>query len=147
MNTRIGMIALGAVVVAGTAFGTAAPASAAQGTRPCPSNDYCFYNNADYGINPATIDPDQANWHLNYKSTTSGSFNNPPGSTGGDRRDEVSSVINNGNRTICLWNTRSFRRSDELLLRVLPYEDIKYVGGDANDKADKWTVYSGRTGC
>jgi Peptidase inhibitor family I36 len=146
MNKKIGLIAAGAIVVAGTTFAAASPASAAQGTRPCPSGDYCFYNNADYGTNPSVIDSNEANWHLNYKDTTSGSFNNPPGSTGGDRRSQVSSVINNGNRTICLWDQKK-GWPDKLILRVLPYEDLKFVGDSANDKADKWKVYSGRTGC
>lgn len=112
----------------------ATPASAAQGTRPCPSDFYCFYEHANYG-----------GWHLNYQTTKGGDFNNPPGSSG-NRRDQVSSVINNGNRTICLWNDLT-ARPDQLLLRVGPYQDFTYVGDSANDKADYWKVNPGNTGC
>jgi hypothetical protein len=45
----------------------AVPASAA--TAPCPASYYCFYQDANY-----------RGWHLNYNSTLSGDFNNPPAS-------------------------------------------------------------------
>ncbi len=123
------------VMVAGITASTlvATPASA-QGTAPCPSYYYCFYEHSYY-----------RGWYLNYYSTTSGSFNNPPYSSG-DRRNQLSSIINNGNRTICVYNDRWY--GDELLIRVAPYVDYPNLAdtGD-NDKADYWRAYSGSTSC
>ncbi|WP_420122028.1 peptidase inhibitor family I36 protein [Nakamurella sp.] len=127
--------ALGALTVLTTLLGLAQPAAAAQGTRPCPSYNYCFYNNKDY----------VGEWHLNYLDTTSGDFNNPPASWG-NRRNQLSSIINNGNRTICIYDDRTWQ-SDDLLIRVGPYEDVKYIGDAKNDKADYWRVYAGNSSC
>ena len=134
MKRIVSLAALGVTAVAAWLLSSALPA-AAQGTAPCPSYYYCFYNNANY----------VGEWHLNYNTTTSGSFNNPPASYG-DRRNQLSSVINNGNRTICIWDDLTLR-PDTLLLRVGPYQDKPYVGDAVNDKADYWKVYSGNSAC
>ncbi|MEW2504561.1 peptidase inhibitor family I36 protein [Amycolatopsis sp. NPDC047767] len=119
-----------AAAIAGVAAGTvlaAAPASAA--TAPCPVNYYCFYENASY-----------TGWHLNYNSTPSGSFNKPPASSG-DKRSQLSSIINNGNRTICLYNHRGVL-GDKLILKVSPFKDYKNLADipGTNDKADSWKI-------
>ncbi|MEQ0561936.1 peptidase inhibitor family I36 protein [Amycolatopsis sp. NEAU-NG30] len=119
-----------AAAVAGAATATvlaATPASAA--TAPCPANYYCFYEHANY-----------RGWHLNYNTTPSGSFNNPPSSSG-DKRSQLSSVINNGNRTICLYNHRGIL-GDKLILKVGPYHDFPNLADvpGANDKADSWRL-------
>jgi hypothetical protein len=58
----------------------------------------------------------------------------------------LSSIINNGNRTICIFDDLT-ARPDRLLYRVRPFEDVVYIGDSANDKADYWRVHSGNTGC
>jgi hypothetical protein len=123
-----------AAAVAGVAAGavlTAAPASAA--TAPCPANYYCFYQNSNYNRQVS-------GWHLNYNSTASGSFLNPPSSSG-DKRSQLSSIINNGNRTICVYNHRAVI-GDKLIVKVGPYHDFPDLADvpDANDKADFWRI-------
>ena len=120
-----------AVMLAGTAVGatlaTSTPASA--GTAPCPAKFYCFYGDANY-----------AGWHLNYNETTSGNFKNPPYSSG-DHHDQLSSIINNGNRTICIYDNH-IGNPDTLLIKVRPYQDVKNLAdlNELNDKADYWKV-------
>jgi hypothetical protein len=143
VNRRVGMVVIGAVIVAGTTLGIPHSASAAQGTRPCPSDYYCFYNNAKYGTDPALFNNAQPNWHLNYNSTSSGSFNNAPSSTGGDRRNQLSSIINNGRRTICVYDNAGGNR--RLIQRIAPYQDYPFIS--VNDKADSWVIHPGNTPC
>lgn len=119
-----------AVVVAGAAVSSmlvgAVPASAAP-TRPCPANYYCFYENAEFG-----------GWHLNYNTTPSGEFNNPPNSSG-DKRNQLSSIINNGSRTICVFDRRAGRSDPHIT--VGPYQDYRNLAViNFNDKADYWRV-------
>ncbi|MEV6898233.1 peptidase inhibitor family I36 protein [Amycolatopsis sp. NPDC051372] len=135
--SKIRSVAAIAAAVAGVAAGTvlaAAPASAA--TAPCPANYYCFYQDKDYNAGVYN-----QRWHLNYSSTPSGSFNNPPQATKGDRRSQLSSIINNGNRTICLYNHRGVL-GDKLILKVSPFKDYKNLVDipGANDKADSWKI-------
>ncbi|MBN9743159.1 MULTISPECIES: peptidase inhibitor family I36 protein [Amycolatopsis] len=123
-----------AAAVAGAAAGTvlaAAPASAA--TAPCPAGYYCFYQDANY--NRGTT-----GWHLNYNSTQSGDFNNPPASSG-NKRNQLSSIINNGNRTICVYNDVVLA-PDKLLIKVPPYGDVPNLANipGANDNADYWKL-------
>lgn len=124
-----------AAAVAGVAAGavlTAAPASAA--TAPCPANYYCFYQDRNY--NHGTH-----GWHLNYNTTSQGSFDHPPAGPAADYRSELSSIINNGDRTICVYNHRAVI-GDKLIVKVAPYHDfidLADVPG-ANDKADFWRI-------
>jgi len=134
MKFRLFRAAVVSLATLGLVAATAPSAMAAQGTRPCPSFYYCFYDNANY-----------TGWHLNYNTTVSGSFNNPPASSG-DRRNQLSSIINNGDRTICIWDDLT-ARPDKLLVRVAPHQDVPYVGNAVNDKADYWRVYSGNSAC
>ena len=114
-------------VVVGSTLATASPASAA--TAPCPAKFYCFYSEENY-----------KGWNLDYNDTASGSFNNPPHSSG-DRRNQLSSIINNGNRVICIYDNH-IGRPDTLLIKVQPYQDIKNLANlnGLNDKADHWKV-------
>ncbi|HUQ58902.1 peptidase inhibitor family I36 protein [Lentzea sp.] len=123
-----------AAAVAGVAAGavlTAAPASAA--TPPCPAAYYCFYENSNYN---RTV----PGWKLDYNTTQSGDFNNPPSSSG-NKRNQLSSIINNGNRTICVYNDVVLA-PDKLLVRVPPYGDVPDLGNipGANDNADYWKI-------
>jgi hypothetical protein len=124
-----------AAAVAGVAAGavlTAAPASAAP-TPPCPANYYCFYQNSNYNRQVS-------GWHLNYNSTLSGDFDNPPSSSG-NKRNQLSSIINNGNRTICVYNDVVLA-PDKLLIKVPPFGDVANLANipGANDNADYWKI-------
>jgi len=125
MKFRIMRAALMMLAILGVAVMSAQTASAAQGTRPCPSYYYCFYEHANY-----------QGWHLNYRTTNSGEFNNPPASSG-DRRNQLSSIINNGDHRICVYD-RLTARPDKLLWQLEPHQDVPYIGAAANDKADYW---------
>ena len=115
-----------ATALAGAAISTVLAATPAA---PCPEQYYCFYEHASY-----------KGWHLNYNSTAEGHFNNPPSSSG-DRHDELSSVINNGNRTICVHDDRG-ALPKKLILKVGPYQDYPNLANipGANDRADSWKV-------
>ncbi|KNX36020.1 peptidase inhibitor family I36 protein [Luteipulveratus halotolerans] len=136
-RSRTAGLAAGLVLAATSLTFVGADEASAQGTAPCPSYYYCFYENSSYNRYVS-------GWHLNYYSTTSGSFSNPPSSSG-DRHDELTSIINNGNRTICIYNNGFF--DDTLIKRVAPYQDVSYIGDSANDKADRWKVFSGNSAC
>jgi hypothetical protein len=128
--SRIRSVVALAAAMAGVATGavlTAAPASAA--TAPCPASYYCFYQNANY-----------TGWHLNYNTTLSGDFNNPPSSSG-NKRNQLSSIINNGNRTICIYNDVVLA-PDKLLIKVPPYGDVPNLANipGTNDNADYWKI-------
>lgn len=131
IRVKLATGALLAGTVVGATLVTVTPVSAATApTPPCPANHYCFYGDKNY-----------AGWHLNYNETTSGDFSNPPYSSGEDRQDQLSSVINNSNRTICIYDRRA-ARPDTLLITVRPYQDIKNLAdlNDLNDKANYWRV-------
>jgi hypothetical protein len=134
-RTVLGVAVVVCAMMTTTLIGLAgAPAASAQGTAPCPSNYYCFYEGVGY-----------VGWHLNYNSTTRGSFNKPPFSDG-DKRNELSSIINNGNRTICVWD--DWFVFNKLLVQVAPHQDYKNLDEmGAGDKADSWTVYLGNKSC
>ena len=118
---------LAGAAVVGATLVMVTPASAASApTPPCPADHYCFYGDADY-----------KGWHLNYKDTTSGDFSHPPYSSGEDRQDQLSSIINNTNQTICIYDRHAGR--PDANRKVRPYEDIKNLG-DFNDKANYWKV-------
>lgn len=134
---QLGQIAIGAALLGGGLTAVTVESASAQGTAPCPSYNYCFYENSNYNRT-------SSGWHLNYNTTTSGGFNPPPSSSG-DKHDELTSIINNGNRTICIYNNGLF--DDTLIKRVGPYQDVSYIGDSANDKADRWKVLSGSQQC
>ncbi|MEV6876951.1 peptidase inhibitor family I36 protein [Amycolatopsis sp. NPDC051128] len=123
------------VGLAATAALVGAPAASAAPTPPCPAGYYCFYEHAHY-----------AGWHLNYNSTSEGDFGDPP-SASGNRRNELSSIINNGNRTICVYDDHFWGAN--LIVHVQPYQDYvdlsQYKG--VNDKADIWDVRGGDAVC
>jgi hypothetical protein len=126
-KTRTLRIAVASVVAALATFGGAQAAGAA--TAPCDSGAYCFYGDANY-----------RGWELTYFTTSSGNFSNPPYS-GVNHLDQLSSIINNGSRTICIYN------NGVVLLRVAPYQDVSYVTDAKNDKADYWKSFAGSVNC
>jgi hypothetical protein len=133
---------LGVLGIAGTAVVSAADPAAAQGTRPCAAYYYCFYEHINYG-----------GWQLQYQSTSFGDLNHPPATSRTGVRDQVSSIINNTGRTICVYSNRLTGRD---ILTVRPYQDYPdlrvatYNSGKSvnfNDKADYWRVVSATESC
>lgn len=57
------------------------------------------------------------------------------------RQSALSSIINNGSRTICIYNNKV------VMLRVAPYQDVWYVGDTKNDRADYWKSFAGSVSC
>lgn len=127
--TAVGLVlagALGGALV--IAPGPAHASATAQGTRPCASYNYCFYENISY-----------KGWQLQYKTTNYGDFNDPPSTTRNGVRDQVSSIINNTGDTICVYDRRTFR--SPAVLRVAPYQDfVNLVDVGWNDRADYWRL-------
>lgn len=142
-HLRAGLvIAAGLLLTAQAA--ASAPDAAAQGTRPCAAYSYCFYDNIDY--------LQHGGWQLQYKSTSFGDFNKPPFTSREKVRDKVSSIINNTNRTLCLYNNHWTGKRD--ILTVAPHQDYKNLthvrlgsSNDWNDKADYWRVVSSGEVC
>lgn len=141
MFTLLKKAVLTAAVLAGGVMAStlvATPAYA-QGTAPCPSYYYCFYQHSYYNRY-------QSGWHLNYYSTTFGRFSSPPSSSRTGLQNQLSSIINNGNRTVCVYDDRWY--DSVLLVRVAPYQDyINLADIGKNDKADYWRMYSGSASC
>jgi len=79
-------------------------------------------------------------WELTYWTTSFGNFSNPPYS-GVNHLDQLSSIINNGSRTICIYNNKV------VMLRVAPYQDVWYVDDSKNDRADYWKTFAGSVSC
>lgn len=121
--------------VAFVASVSAAEPAAAQGTRPCAEYSYCFYQHHEYD-----------GWQLQYQATNFGDFNSPPYTTRTGVRDQVSSIINNTGRKICVYNNRVLRNPEVLTVR--PYQDyISLVNVGWNDKADYWRLVGANQGC
>jgi hypothetical protein len=133
IRRRLASAAVLAGMVLGATLMVTLPASAAP-TPPCPADYYCFYEHTYY-----------RGWHLNYRTTRLGDFRTAS-SSGDDRRNESSSVINNGNRTICIYDDLPVW-PNTLLLRVAPYQDYISLPADVNDKADYWKMFPGQATC
>ncbi|AKU18280.1 peptidase inhibitor family I36 protein [Luteipulveratus mongoliensis] len=137
-KSRLAGLTVGLALAAGSVALISPESASAQGTAPCPSANYCFYQNSNFN---RTV----SGWHLNYNTTPSGNFNNPPSGGGYDRHDQLTSIINNGNRTICIYNNGLF--DDTLIKRVLPYADVALLASSVNDTADRWKIFSGSVAC
>lgn len=142
-NYRAGLVLVAGLFLTAQAA-VSAPDAAAQGTRPCAAYSYCFYEHIDY--------QQHGGWQLQYKSTSFGDFNDPPSTPREKVRDTVSSIINNTNRTLCLYNNHWTGKRD--ILTVAPHQDYKNLAhvrlgsnNDWNDKADYWRVVSAGEGC
>lgn len=143
MNATIAR-SLTAIALTGAAVvGVAAPAMA-QGTRPCPSAYYCFYQHAGYnGWDGQGYTHD--GWKLQYQSTTFGDFSHPPYKSTLYALNSLSSIINNTSKRICVYD--AVGGTPKVIVEVKPYQDYSYVGDSANDKADYWKVVSGSSPC
>lgn len=131
---RTGALLAGIGLVGAVITTTASPA-AAQGTRPCAEYSYCFYQNTDY-----------KGWQLQYKATNYGEFSKPPFSTRTGVQDQTSSIINNTNRKLCIYNKRTLRSPE--VLQVRAYQDYRnLVDIGWNDKADYWRLIAANDTC
>ncbi|MFH8224458.1 peptidase inhibitor family I36 protein [Streptomyces sp. NPDC018057] len=119
-----------ALALAGAGVGlTAVDASAAT---PCPQGSVCLYKDADF---QGTVSIQKA---LVASPHQIANFVNSHFQDGGTLENQVSSVVNNSGRTLCLWSMKNFQ--GQYKWGMTPHTQSSQIPNDVMSSA-KTVVY------